>query len=106
LFSLAISRMRQQQSLDLPERVLWAEVLREALFDLRRKEQDWRHGDAARWLASDAEYIGSFRFCCEVVGLAPSAIRRAVRGESLHISAWSWASGRSLITSRVIAQFQ
>jgi len=61
----------QQENLDLPERVLWAEVLREALFDLRRKEQDRRHGDAARWLASDEQYIGSFRFCCDVVGLAP-----------------------------------
>ena len=51
------ANIEQQAILDLPERVLWGELLIEALADLHHK--DYRV-DALRWIRSNEQSVGSF----------------------------------------------
>jgi len=66
----------EPSSVDLPERNLWVEVLKEALLDLT-KGDDARHR-AERWFQSSDEHIGSFLWLCNTIGLNPTAIRRGL----------------------------
>jgi len=72
------ANIAEQASLNLPERVLWAEVLIEALIDLRRA--DYRV-DALRWIRSNGQSVGSFCWVCHHLSLDCSAVRRSLNGQ-------------------------
>jgi len=38
---------------------------------------------AEGWFFSDAYYIGSYRYCCEVIGLDPGVLREAIRDKKI-----------------------
>jgi hypothetical protein len=68
---------------------LWEAVVLQALDDLAgsklaRSDQGLtRNQDAARsWFFSDADYLGSFIFCCQHLGIDPGAVRRGLRSRT------------------------
>lgn len=70
-----------------PEQRLWLHVLRCALFDLRTPDRlSFFYGraltdEARNWLDSNENYIGSFRYVCEVLGLCHKLVRQGIYRE-------------------------
>lgn len=65
-------------------RLYWA-ILKQAIVDTRSPH--WFGDDARMWIASGSAERHSFEWCCTVLGLNPSAVRRAVilqRSRCLH----------------------
>ena len=74
-----------QQPQESPERALWAAILQRAVADARGLTRPHPHEDSARiqasavkWFRSRSIEPGSFRFCCEVLDLSPSAVLEKV----------------------------
>jgi hypothetical protein len=61
----------------MPERILWAEVLKLALCDFFFARYCYQR-DTAQWFVSSSREVGSFNFCCDTIGLSASAIRKAI----------------------------
>jgi hypothetical protein len=72
---------REAQSA-LPEVRLWIACLENAIHDLfgskvwQPRDDDRR--EAVEWFLSESHELGSFNFVCSVLGLSPSATRKAV----------------------------
>src|SRR5690348_6738573 len=69
---------------DIPERQLWAEVLRLAIFDLRgpRTERGSSSAEGATekqealdWILANGSDPGGFKWTCEVLGIDPDRAR-------------------------------
>jgi len=59
---------------------LWAAVLLRAisdyfLFDVKERRAARFQRDAREWIFDDRHYPGSFRFCADICGLNPHAVR-------------------------------
>jgi hypothetical protein len=73
-----------------PEVSLWLEVILSALADLFLCSRDV-HGsaalqcqeDARLWFESEDDGIGTFLYCCHVLGIDPGAVRRGLRQADL-----------------------
>ena len=70
---------------ELPELQLWREVLLLAINDCRGqsvgvKPHDKRSAQqrAYAWIFSTREHPGSFKWCCEVLGVDPRAVHKQV----------------------------
>lgn len=66
----------------VPEKKLWAACLRWALVELVGHNKA-RAAKTRRWVLDDADFIGSFTYCCQVLGLAPDKIRAKMLGWAL-----------------------
>jgi hypothetical protein len=64
-----------------PEVRLWRAQIYCAIDDLLHN--DWRRVDARRWIRSDKQHIGSFRWVCHTLDLDCSAVRRSLTSEKL-----------------------
>lgn len=66
------------------EHFLYAAIVRQAVIDMQSPSGRIRE-DAELWLASSSNELHSFGWCCTVLGLEPSAIRRAVAMGKPHV---------------------
>ena len=65
-----------------PESSLLCYVIVTAIRDARGVScNDIETGDAIRWLSSDSEDVGSFRWYCQMTGIDPEYVRRMLRDE-------------------------
>lgn len=64
----------------MPEKTLWAGVLQIALSDFFSVHDRYsaEKRDAISWFESSSREIGSFYFCCDILGLSATAIRKAL----------------------------
>ena len=66
----------------MPEKILWANVLQLALSDFfcvcfwDRTNAEIYQRNAISWFESSSRELGSFYFCCDILGLSASAIRK------------------------------
>jgi hypothetical protein len=67
---------------ELPELHLWSEVLLLAIYDSRCQASAGKPHDKRRvqrsaraWIRSKSEHPGSFKWCCEMLGLDPQAVQ-------------------------------
>jgi hypothetical protein len=71
----------------MPEKILWANVLQLALSDFfcvcfwDRTNAEIYQRDAISWFESSSRELGSFYFCCDILGLSASSIRKALSGD-------------------------
>ncbi len=68
-----------------PYRRLWAAVLAQAMWDLKKTAQAQQTGsfflhDPIGWFRSDQEHVGSFVWICLVMGLVPDLTRERLSG--------------------------
>lgn len=84
------------------ERQLWAAALLNALRDSigRGLVNDGKvaktlsERDAKEWFASNAYYVGSFKWICELLELEPDNIRRKIENEELaNMDCKNWMTG-------------
>jgi hypothetical protein len=67
---------------ELPELHLWGEVLLLAIYDSRCQSSQGKPHDKRRvqrsaraWIRSKSEDPGSFKWCCEMLGIDPQAVQ-------------------------------
>jgi hypothetical protein len=66
----------------VPESSLLCYVIITAIRDARGVScNDYDTGDALRWLCSESNDIGSFRWYCDMTGIDPQYVRRMLRDE-------------------------
>jgi hypothetical protein len=61
-----------------PEKELWFSVVEMAIVDLQRAPYKRALNSSYRWFMSDAEGIGTFNFCCEVLEMDSQFLRKRV----------------------------
>ena len=72
--------MIEMEKLTDPERKLWANVLLQAITDLRG--QDFAARSARAWFASTDNSEGSLTWICHHLSLDPDAVRRRVLSDA------------------------
>lgn len=66
-----------------PEKQLWLAILQSAIEDLGKgpgvnDRQFQRWAQTRLWIKDDDDSLASFVFCCQVVGIDPESLRKAV----------------------------
>ena len=87
-----------------PEVRLWSSVLYRAVVDLDDANE---RPYALAWLRSERDAIGSFRFCCDLLGLDHEWVRRMIR-QRVQVDGRRMPVNRcaGYLTSRAIGEYR